>query len=122
MKGKVKFFNDVKGWGFITDESGNDVFVHFSNIQMMDGYKSLHEDDIVEFEIGEGSDGRGQAVNVHPILTLQMIEKALKEEGIHVKEVRDQHGLKYVVTNNEGMLFEELAAYAGFSVSEEQQK
>lgn len=118
MKGTVKFFNNVKGWGFITDESGNDVFVHFSNIQMMDGYKSLHEDDIVEFEIGEGSDGREQAVNVHSILTLQMIEKSLKEEGIHAKEVRDQQGLKYIATNNKGMPFEELAAYAGFSVSE----
>lgn len=119
MKGTVKFFNDVKGWGFITDESGNDIFVHYSDI-LMDGRKSLHEDDIVEFEIGEGTNGRGQAVNVQPILTLQMIEKALKEEGIHVKEVRDQYGLKYVVTNNKGMPFEELAAYAGFSVSEEQ--
>lgn len=118
MKGTVKFFDNVKGWGFIADESGNDVFVHFSSIQIIDGRKSLHEDDIVEFEIGETTDGRKQAVNVQPILTLQMIEKALKEEGIHVKEVRDHYGLKYIVTNIKGMPFEELAAYAGFSVSE----
>ena len=63
MKGTVKWFNDVKGYGFITDESGKDVFVHYSSIHM-DGRKSLHEDDIVEFEIGEGTNGREQAVNV----------------------------------------------------------
>lgn len=73
-RGTVKWFDNVKGWGFITDENGNDVFVHYSSIQM-DGRKSLHKNDIVEFEIGEGTDGRKQAVNVQPILTLQMIEK-----------------------------------------------
>lgn len=63
MKGTVKFFDGVKGWGFITDEEGNDVFVHYSSIQM-EGRKSLNQDDIVEFEIGEGKDDRTQAVNV----------------------------------------------------------
>lgn len=59
MKGTVKFFDGTKGWGFIT----NDVFVHYSNIQM-EGRKSLDQNDVVEFEIGEGKDGRSQAVNV----------------------------------------------------------
>lgn len=63
MKGTVKFFDTVKGWGFITDESGKDVFIHYSNI-LMDGRKLLHENDIVEFQIGEGVNGRKQAVNV----------------------------------------------------------
>lgn len=63
MKGKVKFFDGTKGWGFITDEAGNDVFVHYSNI-IMEGRKSLNQNDVVEFEIGEGKDGRTQAVNV----------------------------------------------------------
>ena len=63
MKGKVKFFDGTKGWGFITDESGNDVFVHYSSIQM-EGSKSLNQNDVVEFEIGEDKDGRTQAVNV----------------------------------------------------------
>ena len=63
MKGTVKFFDGVKGWGFITDESENDVFVHYSSIQM-EGRKSLNQNDVVEFEIGEGKDGRTQAVNV----------------------------------------------------------
>lgn len=63
MKGTVKFFDGTKGWGFITDESGNDVFVHYSSIQI-EGSKSLNQNDVVEFEIGEDKDGRTQAVNV----------------------------------------------------------
>ena len=63
MKGTVKFFDGTKGWGFITDQNKNDVFVHYSNITM-EGRKSLNQNDIVEFEIGEGKDGRTQAVNV----------------------------------------------------------
>lgn len=63
MKGTVKFFDGSKGWGFITDESKNDIFVHYSNI-IMEGRKSLNQNDVVEFEIGEGKDGRSQAVNV----------------------------------------------------------
>ncbi|MFR8473854.1 MAG: cold-shock protein [Lachnospira sp.] len=63
MKGTVKFFDGTKGWGFITDEAGNDVFVHYSSIQV-EGRKSLNQNDVVEFEIGEGKDGRTQAVNV----------------------------------------------------------
>lgn len=63
MKGTVKFFDRTKGWGFITDDNKNDVFVHYSNITM-EGRKSLNQNDVVEFEIGEGKDGRTQAVNV----------------------------------------------------------
>ena len=61
-KGKVKWFSNQKGYGFITPESGNDVFVHFSAIQG-DGYKSLQEGDAVEFEIENGPKGE-QAVKV----------------------------------------------------------
>ena len=61
--GKVKWFSDMRGYGFITDEDGNDVFVHYSSI-IMEGRKSLDENDVVEFEIGEGKDERSQAVNV----------------------------------------------------------
>jgi CspA family cold shock protein len=50
MQGKVKWFNDAKGYGFIEQESGDDVFVHFSAIQM-DGFKTLREGQDVEFEI-----------------------------------------------------------------------
>jgi len=61
-KGKVKWFNNQKGYGFITPESGNDVFVHHSAIQG-DGYKSLEEGQEVEFEIVQGPKGE-QATNV----------------------------------------------------------
>ncbi len=61
-KGKVKWFSNQKGYGFITPESGKDVFVHFSAIKG-DGYKSLNEGDEVEFEIQDGPKGQ-QAVNV----------------------------------------------------------
>lgn len=61
-KGKVKWFSDQKGYGFITPESGKDVFVHHSVIQG-DGYKSLTEGQEVEFEIQNGPKGE-QAVNV----------------------------------------------------------
>lgn len=62
MKGTVKWFNATKGFGFITTEEGKDVFVHFSAIKM-DGYKSLDENDSVEFEVTEGEKGP-QAINV----------------------------------------------------------
>ena len=62
MKGTVKWFNNQKGYGFITDENGRDVFVHFSGLQM-EGYKSIEEGAQVEFEVTEGSKGP-QAVNV----------------------------------------------------------
>jgi len=60
--GTVKWFNGSKGFGFITPENGDDVFVHFSAI-VGDGYRSLDEGDEVEFEITEGQKGP-QAVNV----------------------------------------------------------
>ena len=55
-KGKVKWFNDAKGFGFIEQESGEDVFVHFSSIQM-DGFKTLVEGQVVEFDIQTGAKG-----------------------------------------------------------------
>jgi len=63
--GTVKFFNAEKGFGFISQEGGEDVFVHFSNIAGS-GYKSLEADQRVEFEIGQGRKG-DEAQNVRPI-------------------------------------------------------
>lgn len=60
--GKVKWFNDAKGYGFIEQESGQDVFVHFSSIQG-DGFKTLAEGQKVEFDIIQGEKGP-QASNV----------------------------------------------------------
>lgn len=56
MQGTVKFFNNEKGFGFISREGGDDVFVHFSNIAGS-GFKSLEEGQTVEFEIGPGRKG-----------------------------------------------------------------
>ena len=61
-KGKVKWFSDQKGYGFITPEEGNDVFVHHTAIQG-DGYKTLEEGQEVEFEVEKGPKG-DQAINV----------------------------------------------------------
>ncbi len=61
-QGIVKWFNDRKGYGFISQEDGNDVFVHFSSIEAT-GYKTLSEGDTVNFEIEE-SDRGPEAKNV----------------------------------------------------------
>jgi cold shock protein len=63
--GKVKFFNESRGFGFIEQQSGPDVFVHFSAIQA-DGFKTLADGQSVEFEVGQGPKGP-QAQNVKPL-------------------------------------------------------
>jgi len=63
--GTVKWFNDAKGFGFITpDEGGKDLFVHFSAIQG-GGFKSLKENDKVQYDVGQGAKGPN-ATNVRP--------------------------------------------------------
>ena len=62
MKGTVKWFNDSKGYGFIRQSEGEDVFVHFSAIQD-EGFRTLAEGETVEFEVQESEQGR-QAANV----------------------------------------------------------
>ena len=62
MKGKVKWFDGKKVYGFITGEDGKEVFVHYSGI-VKDGFKALNEKQEVEYELGEGSKGI-QAINV----------------------------------------------------------
>lgn len=62
MKGTVKWFNSQKGYGFISDEAGKDVFVHFSGLNM-EGFKSIDEGVAVEFDVVDGEKGP-QAVNV----------------------------------------------------------
>ena len=65
MTGIVKWFNGTKGYGFITNDEGGDVFVHFSGINV-DGFKTLDEGQRVSFDIENGAKGP-QAVNVTPI-------------------------------------------------------
>jgi CspA family cold shock protein len=64
-EGTVKWFSNEKGYGFIQQDGGEDVFVHFSEIQI-DGYKSLSEGQRVEFEVAQGNKGL-QASGVRPI-------------------------------------------------------
>ena len=123
MTGTVKWFNNEKGYGFITYDDDKDVFVHYSNIIDMEGFKVLDTDDIVDFEIGEGTNGTEQAINVRPVITMRMISNSLKDEYLYVKKMKNN---LYLVVNSDdiiqspeyGMSFEELAEYAGFSVSE----
>lgn len=123
----TKWFDSQKGYGFLVDsETREDVFVHYSNL-IMDNFKSLHEDDWVEYELGAGNDGREQAINVKPILTMKMIEDSLKEDNLHIQTMKDGYGVtKYQVvdgnnvlqTDENGMSFMELATYANFEIVE----
>lgn len=61
--GRVKWFNNTKGWGFIESEGKEDIFVHYSAIQG-EGFRALHGDDVVEFDEVRGREGRPQAINV----------------------------------------------------------
>lgn len=65
VTGTVKFFNTEKGYGFISREDGDDVFVHYSNVDG-DGFKNLEEGQKVEFEVGPGRKG-DEAQNVRVI-------------------------------------------------------
>ena len=65
MTGKVKWFNSEKGFGFITTEDGEDLFVHFSQIQK-EGFKTLEEGEAVSFDVVEGQKGP-QAANVESL-------------------------------------------------------
>ena len=122
MRGTVKFFN--RGWGFITNnETNKDVFLHQSNIQMP-GYRTLDEGDLVDYEIGSGNDGKEQAINVTPIISLVTVEDALNadsEKVLRVRTKKDSDGvLKYYVvdlnselqSSEQGMSLIEVAAYA----------
>lgn len=62
QKGTVKWFNNQKGYGFISDEEGTDIFVHYSGVDM-EGFKSLEEGQEVQFEVVNGSKGL-QAIHV----------------------------------------------------------
>lgn len=128
MQGTVKWFDLQKGYGFITNSEGKDSFFHHSNIQM-DGFRSLDTDDIVDYEVGTGKNGKKQAVNITPVLTMKMIKNVLKKEKLYVKTVDDPHAVCHLymavnekdepVSSEHGMSFLDLAAYAGFDVVEE---
>lgn len=126
MKGTTKWFNAQKGFGVISGDDGKEYFVHQSNIQMK-GFRKLDECDIVDFEVGIGGNGKEQALNVNPVLTLQMIRQALRKDDLYVIEINkgdcnegyaavDQNNI--IQTGSNGMSFLNLAKYAGFDVNE----
>ena len=82
--GKVKWFNDAKGYGFIETEDGKDVFVHFSAISM-EGYKSLSEGQQVEFEAVESAKGL-QATRVAPATAMESVSTALDPDAAAAAE------------------------------------
>ena len=115
----MRIDNMTKGYGFIKSEDGKEVFVHYSNVNKK-GYRVLYQDEIVDFEIGTNSDGREQAVNVAPILTIKMIESALKKENLFLQSMKDAYGVKkYLIvdlnnvlqTSEYGMTVDELIDY-----------
>ncbi len=109
--GKVKWFSDMRGYGFITDEDGNDVFVHYSSI-IMEGRKSLDENDIVDFEIGEGTTGRTQAVNVKRISNNKkyddMTQTELTEEFVNIIKQNYENGICLLDSNYELIQFDQI--------------
>lgn len=123
MRGTVKWFNKERGYGFITSDEGTDYFVHFSGISGS-GFRSLESDDVVEFDLKETERGM-KAVNVTPILTIKMVEEALKKDDLFLSPYKNALGLdKYLVvdsnnilqTYEQGMSLIEIAAYAGIDV------
>lgn len=127
MQGTCKWFDSQKGYGFLTDsETKKDVFCHYSQLQM-EGFKTLHENDIVEYELGAGKNGREQAIDVRLIISMKVIEASLKEDDLYIQTMKDGYGVtKYLVvdgnnalqTDENGMSFMELVAYAGFEIVE----
>ena len=122
MKGTVKWFDTKKGYGFIADSEGKEHFVHNSNI-VMDGFRHLNEDDIVNFELGASKDGREQAISVQPVLTMKMVKDSLRKENLHIETMKDAYGVTMYQVSDEnnviqageqGMSFLELAAFTGF--------
>ena len=65
--GKVAWFNNAKGYGFLTSEDGSEVFCHFSSI-LTDGYKSLKQGEPVEYDVEQGAAGKPQAASVKRLI------------------------------------------------------
>ena len=80
-RGTVKWFNNQKGYGFISDEGGSDVFVHFSDLNM-EGFKTLNEGISVEYDLTEGAKGP-QAVNV-TVVRWSDILKSSKKSSFYI--------------------------------------
>lgn len=74
MRGTVKFFNNARGWGFLTMEDGTDIFVHWTGIVSDKKFKSIEEGQKVTFDITDGENGK-QATNVSVVANDDVIEE-----------------------------------------------
>lgn len=126
MHGKIKFFHKSRGWGFIKTDEGKEYFVHYSQIQM-DGFRTLHIGDIVSFEISESDENsRLHAVNVQPVLTLDMVVHELAKDNLYAMRFKDDKGVHgwYVVDKSNHPVVDkemnliEMAKYAGFEIQQ----
>lgn len=127
MQGKIKWFNYKKNYGFIVGDDSKEYFIHIKNLN--DKKNKLNINDIVSFAISkEDSKGRVQAVNVEPVLTLWMIAKELKKEGLKlhrkIKECHEMDTPCWYVADSEGipltqtMDLKQLGAYVGFDIED----
>lgn len=92
MYGTVKYYNQQKCYGFIGTSDGKEYFFHISGLNKNYGGKP-NADDNVEFKVSEPNDkGSVCAYNVKPILTLNMVRKALGKEHLHLKSKKDEYG------------------------------
>ena len=91
IQGTVKWFNESKGYGFISQEDGSDVFVHYSAIQG-DGFRTLNEGDKVSFDIGDGPKGP-HAINARPARAI-----ASRDELVHPTPRRSIGGAFFLAT------------------------
>lgn len=108
--GKVKWFNNQKGFGFIRDEAGNDIFVHFSAL-IMDGFKGLKDGETVEFDVMETEKGT-QAVNVKRISNNKkyddMTQAELIEEFVNIIKQNYENGICLLDSNYELIQFDQI--------------
>ena len=93
MKGTVKWFNNQKGYGFISDESGKDVFVHYSVIEW-EGFKTLKDGEQVNYELKEGEKGLHAARVLRPNAKLTDAEKAAHAASLssQIEVENSEHG------------------------------
>lgn len=108
MRGKIKWFDAQKGYGFITAEDGKEIFVHFSSIESGRTYVGLDKEDTVEFEIGKNNKGP-QAINVNLVMpvaeaTSTQAEAAPVAEAVEVVEEETQQEEVETVDQTEEVL------------------
>lgn len=119
MRGTTKWFNKQKGYGFIVGEDGAEYFAHQTQIKM-DGFRTLDEGDIVEFDIRSEEKGIA-AVDVLPVLTLGMMKQKAAKEHLHLEVALVKgydnrgwmivDGNNFIVAGEQGMSLEELNDY-----------